>query len=159
MPPFGGACGGASTPGSLDDHRVELRLVISATSDRAPRMYNPFAMKGICWPTAPAVGAAEATRVATGLAVGTGVISPAMVGWGLGVGVDGTAEPAPITMSSRLKPACGPGVGHTPARKFPNSSNDPVHPPPPPQLLIIKVSATNNTTGAATIHLKRQDIE
>src|SRR5271166_902527 len=140
MPPIGGGCGGTRMPGLLDDHRVELRLVMSSTIDRVPLTNCPFAMKGICWPTAPAVGAAEATKVATGEGVGAGVLRPTTVGEGPGVGVDATTVPAPMTIVSKLKPASGAGVGHAPAMKFPNSSNDPVHPaPPPPQLLIIKV--------------------
>ncbi len=82
------------------------------------------------------------------------------VGVGLGVGVAAGGLPAPMTISTRLKPGCGPAVGHAPGTKFPNWSNEPEHPlSPPPQLLISSVIATNSTTGATTIHLKRLDIE
>jgi len=56
-------------------------------------------------------------------------------------------------MVEMLNPTPGPGVGQTPGRKSPNSSNEPWHPLLPPQLLIKTVAATNNTTGATTSHL------
>ena len=121
------------------------RLVISATNIRFFLTNRPLAMNGFVSPTMIAVGDAAATKVWTG--VGVAFITVPPVGLGLGVGVEATTVPAPITMVSRLKPAPGRGLGHTPATKSPNSSKDPTHPPPPPpQLLIGTVAATNNTT-------------
>jgi len=78
---------------------------------------------------------------------------------GLGVGVVGIGVPAPITIISSSNPGWGPGVGHTPGRKSPNSSKEPEHPLDPPQLLISRTLATNKTTGATIRNLKRHDIE
>src|ERR1700722_9608610 len=115
---------------------------MSPTKLFLPFTTSPLALNDTCCPTAAVCGPAGGTCVA--VAVGDGLTLLVEVGVGLG----GSGVPKPITMVSRLNPSCGPGLGQTPAWKFPNASKDPLDPPPPPQLLITRVSATNNTTGA-----------
>src|SRR5580658_5214176 len=122
MPPNGGGCGGASTSGSVEAHSVELRLVMSSTTDCLFLTKFPLATKSSCCPIMIAVGAAEATNVETGVAVITGVLAPTMVRLGTGVGDDCGSGPSPITMVLRLNPGSAPGLGQRPATKSPNSS-------------------------------------